>query len=73
MNKLKQIISDYTGIEPNEIDDKMSLSGDFGLDSFSVISMISEIEDNFNVSISENEMTSLQTFDDLCSYLNLAY
>lgn len=70
MDKLKEIISMYTGVEPSSIDDKMSLSGDIGLDSFSIISMICEIEETFHVSIPESEITNFQTLDDLYNYLH---
>lgn len=70
MDELKEIISEYTGVEPKDIDDKMSLSGDIGLDSFSLISMICEIENNFNVNIPESEISKFQTLTDLYQYLN---
>lgn len=70
MNKLKKIISEYTGVEPQDIDDKMSLSGDIGLDSFSLISMICDIENSFNVSIPESEISKFQTLNDLYDYLD---
>lgn len=70
MNKLKEIISEYTGVESKDIDDKMSLSGDIGLDSFSLISMICDIENSFNVSIPESEIPKFQTLDDLYKYLD---
>lgn len=70
MNELKEIISEYTGVEPKDIDEKMSLSGDIGLDSFSLISMICDIENSFNVSIPESEIPKFQTLNDLYNYLD---
>lgn len=70
MDKLKEIISEYTGVEPKDIDEKMSLAGDIGLDSFSIISMICQIEDSFDVSIPEDEINNFQTLDDLYNYLS---
>lgn len=70
MDKLKEIISMYIGVDPSSIDDKMSLSGDIDLDSFSIISMICEIEETFHVSIPESEITNFQTLDDLYNYLH---
>lgn len=70
MNKLKQIISEYTGVTPSDIDENMSLSGDIGLDSFSMISMICDIEDSFRVSIPETEITSFQTLSDLYNFVS---
>lgn len=69
MNKLKEIISEYTGVDASKIDENMSLAGDIGLDSFSIISMICEIEDSFNVSIPESAITSFQTLKDLYCFV----
>lgn len=69
MNKLKEIISEYTGVEAKKIDENMSLAGDIGMDSFSIISMICEIEESFNVSIPESEINNFQTLKDLYAYL----
>lgn len=70
MEELKEIISEYTGAEPQDIDDRMSLSGDIGLDSFSLISMICDIEKSFNVNIPESEIPKFQTLSDLYLYLD---
>lgn len=70
MEQLKEIISEYTGVEPKDIDEQMSLSGDIGLDSFSLISMICDIENSFNVSIPEAEIPKFQTLTDLYTYLD---
>lgn len=70
MEELKEIISEYTGVEPKDIDDKMSLSGDIGLDSFSLISMICDIETSFNVNIPESEISKFQTLTDLYQYID---
>lgn len=56
---------------PEVKDDNMSLSGDIGLDSFGIISMICAIENNFKVSIPEAEMSHFQTLSDLYNYLSV--
>ena len=69
MEKLKDIISEYVGVPANQIDSKMSLSGDIGLDSFGLISLLCSIEDAFNVKIPDNELSNFQTFEDLANYV----
>lgn len=70
MDKLKKIISEYTGVEEKDIDEKMSLTGEIGLDSFSLISMICDIENSFNVSIPESEIPKFQTLNDLYDFID---
>lgn len=69
MEKLKDIISEYVGVPANQIDSNMSLSGDIGLDSFGLISLLCSIEDAFNVKIPDNELSNFQTFEDLANYV----
>ena len=69
MEKLKDIISEYVGVPANQIDTNMSLSGDIGLDSFGLISLLCSIEDAFDVKIPDSELSSFQTFEDLANYV----
>jgi len=69
MNKLKNIISEYSGIPASNIKDDMSIVGDISIDSFGLISLLCNIEDEFEVSIPENELSKFQTLKDLSSYL----
>lgn len=69
MEELKEIISEYVGISPEEIKDDTSLVGDIGLDSFGMISLLCTIESTFDISIPEYELSSFQTFADLSNYL----
>ena len=69
MNKMKQIISEYVDIPENDIDMGMSLQGDIGLDSFSLISMLVEIENEFSVEIPEYELRNFQTLGDMYAYI----
>ena len=69
MDKLKEIISEYAGIEKLKINEDMSLVTDMGLDSFSLISLVTEIEQTFEVSISDAELASFKTFSDVVNFL----
>lgn len=69
MEELKEIVSEYVGVDTKDIDENMSLAGELGLDSFELISLLCSIEDAFDVKIPEYELSSFQTFNDLYSYL----
>ena len=69
MNKMKHIISEYVDIPEDNIDMGMSLQGDIGLDSFSLISMLVEIENEFEVEIPEYELRNFQTLGDMYAYI----
>ena len=69
MDKMKHIISEYVDIPEDSISAEMSLQGDIGLDSFSLISMLVEIEDEFNIEIPEYELRNFQTLGDMYAYI----
>lgn len=69
MNELKNIINKYIDASPSQIDENMSLTCDLGIDSFSLISMVVEIEERFNVQIPEYELGRCQTLNDLYGYI----
>ena len=68
ITELKKIVEDYVEIE-SEFSEEMSLQGDIGLDSFGLISMICQIEKNFNVRIPDHELPNFLKLTDLVAYL----
>ena len=69
MDKLKEIICNYVDVEPSAINGDMSLNNELGVDSFSLISMLVEIEDTYNCSIPDSALQSFQTLNDLYNYI----
>ena len=69
MEQLKKIICNYVDASPANISDDMSLNAELGLDSFALISMLLEIEENFGVEIPNYVLPSFQTLNDLYSYI----
>jgi len=69
-DKLKQIISDYVDVQPENIDINMSLKFDIGLDSFGLISLICAIESEFNIHIPDTVCTKFNTLSDMVSFIN---
>lgn len=45
----KQLISDFFGIDVNQIEREKSLINDFGIDSLSIINFIVKIEKTYNI------------------------
>lgn len=70
MNQLKKIICNYVDTNPESISDEMSLNAELGLDSFALISMLLEIEENFGVEIPNYVLPQFQTLKDLYTYIS---
>ena len=67
--KLKEILVNYVDINPDEITKESRLGEDLGLTSFALMSMMGEIEDEFDISIVEDELTGITTVDDILKYI----
>lgn len=67
-SELISIVKDYVEIPENEIDTTLGLKF-IGLNSFVVLSMVSEIEDHFNVSIPDSKLMEFKTLDDIIAYI----
>lgn len=70
MEELKKIICNYVDVDSSVITDEMSLNAELGLDSFSLISMLCEIEETFECQIPDSELPNFQTLHDLYAYVS---
>lgn len=67
--EIKKIVSDYTGLSVNKIDCNMDIQTELGLDSFSVISVVCDIEDKFGIEVPDEDFNKLRTLNDVISYI----
>ncbi|MBR6173234.1 MAG: acyl carrier protein [Eubacterium sp.] len=67
--KLKEILVKYVDIDPSEIKKDSRLGEDLGLTSFALMSMMGEVEDVFDITIVEEELTGITTVDDIMKYI----
>ena len=69
LTDLEEIVSDYVECEDG-FDKNMSLTGDIGLDSFGLISMVCKIEKHFNIRIPDYEMPNFLQLGDLVNFIH---
>ena len=62
--KIKEIISNVTGIAPEEIDDKASFVEDLQLDSLSLLEIGVDVDYEFKLGVPEERLGALRTVDD---------
>ena len=70
MQRLVSIISNYVEIDIDNVDEDMSLRNEIGMDSFSMMAMLVDIENEYQCTIPENELNKFQTLRDLNNYLS---
>ena len=65
IDKIKDIICRFVDVEKDDIREDSALRADLGLNSLDLISVATEIENDFGVLISEKKVLTLKTVSDL--------
>ncbi len=67
--KLKNIICDYFEIDENEFVSEASLIDDFGFDELDLADLSMDVEDVFEIELSEEVLEKIVTVGDLVKYI----
>lgn len=70
MQRLVSIISNYVEIDEANLSEDMSIRNELGMDSFGMMSMLIDIENEYECTIPESELNKFQTLGDLNNYLS---
>ena len=65
LEKIAEIICEYVYIDPAEITEQANLRTDIGLSSLDLMSVASDMENTFEVKISERAILTAKTVKDL--------
>ena len=67
--KLREIICDYFEIEEEEFIAEASLEGDFGFDDLDIADLSMDIEDAFEIEVTEEDLEKIRTVGDLVKFI----
>jgi len=67
--KLKEIICDYFEIEEEEFTTEASLEGDFGFDELDFADLSMDVEDTFEIEVTEDDLDKIGTVGDLVKFI----
>jgi len=67
--KLVNIIFNYVEVEPEDVHPESRFMEDLGFTSFDFMSMLGEIEDEFDVEVQQEEAANIRTVQEAVSYL----
>ena len=68
---LIEILSKLLDIDPSKIDDNTSPENTFSWDSYNGLMMVSELESNFNVHFTMDEVIAVRNVGDIKKFLSL--
>lgn len=67
--KLAEIISNYVEVEPESIKPESRFMEDLGFTSFDFMSMLGELEEEFDIEIQQSEAADIRTVQEAVDYL----
>ena len=68
-NKLVDIICEYVEVEPENVKPESRFIEDLGFTSFDFMSMLGELEDEFDVEIDQTKAVDIRTVQEAADYL----
>lgn len=68
--RVKEIISEQLGVEANQITPEASMTDDLGADSLDQVELVMALEEEFNVTISDDDADKIATVQDAINYIN---
>ena len=68
-NKLVDIICEYVEVEPENVKPESRFIEDLGFTSFDFMSMLGELEDEFDVEIDQTKSVDIRTVQEAADYL----
>ncbi len=68
--RLRKVIAKELKVEPESIADDAHIGNDLGIDSADMISVLYEIEDEFKVEISDEEVGEISTIQEMYNVVN---
>ncbi|HCI73093.1 MAG TPA: acyl carrier protein [Lachnospiraceae bacterium] len=69
LEKIRDIMTRYVEVAPEEIREDSRLAEDLALTSFAVMSMMGDFEEEFGITVDESELTDIYTVKDIMDYL----
>jgi acyl carrier protein len=66
---LIEILENDTGEKPADLEDAKTLTGELGLDSVDVVSMMMQVERRFRIRLTQQDVQTLETVGDLLNLL----
>jgi acyl carrier protein len=67
--RITKIVVDRLGVEESAVKEEASFKDDLGADSLDVVELVMELEDEFDMEISDDEAEKISTVGDAVNYI----
>lgn len=69
LERVKKIIVDRLGVEESKVTPEATFKDDLGADSLDVVELVMELEDEFDMEISDEDAEKIVTVGDVVEYI----
>lgn len=69
LERVKKIVADHLGVDEANVNKDATFKEDLGADSLDVVELVMELEDEFDLEISDEEAEKIQTVGDVINYI----
>lgn len=70
LETIRNIICSYVDIDPDEITESSKIRSDIGLNSFDLVNVAVDLENEYGISVDSKSFGGLKTVGDLMNYIN---
>ncbi|MBM7586800.1 acyl carrier protein [Bacillus pakistanensis] len=70
LDRVTKIVVDRLGVDESQITLEASFKEDLGADSLDVVELVMELEDEFDMEISDDDAEKISTVGDAVNYIN---
>ena len=67
--RVQEIVAEQFAVDPEEITNEMSYKDDLSADSIDLVEIVMCLEDEYDISAEEEEMTSIKTVGDTVNFI----
>jgi acyl carrier protein len=69
LDRVKKIVVDRLSVDEADVKPEASFKDDLDADSLDIVELVMELEDEFNLEISDEDAEKIQTVGDVVSYI----
>ncbi len=69
LEKIIEVLSEYTDVDPAAITEKTHFRNDLALDSLQLINLAGSLEEEFGITISDRDAMNIQTVGDAIRFI----
>ncbi|KYD09464.1 hypothetical protein B4135_3788 [Caldibacillus debilis] len=69
LERVKKIIVDRLGVEESQVTPEATFKDDLGADSLDVVELVMEMEDEFGITVSDEDSEKIVTVGDAVEYI----